>query len=302
MRNHVVAALAVACAAIDAAAAPMDLYEWVAVAPVVGVAELRDDRGKYAEIEVTEFLRGEAPAGTRAWLDLKGANREREEGRRTLRLEEGQAYLVLLRHETNRKSDGRAVFALVRGIDGVRELPAEGAPAILDAVRRFVALQDRKNEVALWTSLREMLEETNPVVLESALGMFLKFRRGDLQLLPLLRPLLDHPRPDLRAKTALLIGQIVERRPESEIPDDIGILAALYGLARRDPSTEVRAASTAAVGGISGAGAEEVLREIARSDPEQSVRYEAEKILFERNESRRPKAQGDGSAPRGRGR
>lgn len=293
MTRCVLGALMIACAAVEAAAAPIDLYEWAALAPVVAVAEVRDDRGKYVEVEVGEVFRGGASPRERAWLDLKSANREREEGRPSLRLEEGRRYLVLLKRETTRKSDGRTVFALVRGIDGVRELPAEGAPATLDAVRRFVALQDRKDENAAWTSFREMLEETNPVVLESALNMFLKFRRGDLKLLPVVRPLLDHPRVDLRMKTARLIGQIVDRRTESEIPDDAGVLVALYGLARRDSSAEVRVASTAAIGGIAGEGPEEVLREIARRDPEQSVRYEAEKLLFERNASRKPKVPAD---------
>jgi hypothetical protein len=279
----IVAVLASGCAAAAAIAAPLDLYEWAATAPVVAVVEVQNDRGKFLDVEVAQCLRGGIAAGTRLWVDLKRANRDREEGRSALELESGPSYLVLLRRDEKRTNDHQPVFGLVRGIDGARELPAEGAPAVLDAMRRFVEVQDRKDEIAAWTSFREMLEETNPVLLGTSLDLFLKFRRGDLPLLPVLRPLLDHPRPDLRASAARLIGQIVERKAEGEIPDDVGILAELYARARRDPAVEVRVAATEAVGGIAGIGPEEILREIARSDPDQAVRYEAQKRLYERS-------------------
>jgi hypothetical protein len=265
-----------------ARAAPLDLYEWIAPAPVVAAARIERDAGKLVEVELAEVFRGGLPQGTRLMIDLRRANREREEDRRSLRFEAERAYLVLLTRDGTRSSSGLPVFGLVRGIDGARELPAEGSPAVLDAIRRFVGVQDRKDEIAAWTSFRELLEEANPVLLENSLDLFLKFRRGDLPLLPVLRPLLAHPRADLRARTARLIGQIVEHRAESEIPDDDGILSEIYARARRDPSAEVRVAATAALGGIGGTGPEELLLEIARSDPEQEVRYEAEKLLFER--------------------
>jgi hypothetical protein len=275
-------------AAGAALASPLCLYEWIALAPVVAVAQTHSDGGRFVEVQLTDVFRGGLPAGSRLMIDLKRANRDREEGRRALRLEADRKYLVLLRRDGTRSSDDLPVFGLVRGIEGARELPAEGSQAVLDAIRRFVEVQDRKDEIAAWKSFRDMLEETNAIFLETSLDLFLKFRRGDLALLPVLRPLLDHPRPDLRARTARLVGQIVEHRAEAEIPNEDGILGEIYARARRDPSAAVRVAATAALGGITGMGPEEILREIARSDPEQAVRYEAEKGLFERKAGRRP--------------
>jgi hypothetical protein len=264
-------------------AAPLNLYEWIEIAPVVAAAHVEEGGGKLLEVELTLVLRGGLSAGSRVRIDLKKANRDREDEERPLRLDPDRSYLVLLKRDGTRSSNGLPVFGLVRGIEGARELPAEGSPAVLDAVRRFVEVQDRKDETATWTSLREMLEEANPILLENSLGLFLKFRRGDLPLLPVLRPLLSHPRPDLRAKALRLVGQIVEKRAAAEISEDDGLMSEIYSRARRDPSAEVRVAATTALGGIAGAGPEEVLREIARSDPEQAVRYEAEKLLFQRN-------------------
>ncbi|MBZ5640524.1 MAG: HEAT repeat domain-containing protein [Acidobacteriia bacterium] len=286
-------AAGIVLAATSASSAPPDLYEWIALAPVVAVAEPQHDAGKFMETRLANVLRGGLPEGSRVMIDVKRANRDREDGRRALRLETDRRYLVLLRRDGSRVADDLPVFGLVRGIDGARELPAEGSAAVLDAIARFVQVQDRKDEIAAWKSFREMLEETNPLFLETSLDLFLKFRRGDLTLLPVLRPLLDHPRPDLRVMTARLVGQIVEHHTEDEIPADDGTLTALYGLARRDPKAVVRVAATAAVGGIAGNGPEEVLEEIAHSDPEQSVRYEAEKSLYERRAAPRP----EGRAP-----
>ncbi len=284
----IVATLWLAWAAAPARAAPIDLYEWLAPAPVVAVAELRNDRSKYYDFELSDVLRGGLPQGSRVMVDVKRANRDREEGRAALKIETDRKYLLLLKRDDARSTAETVVYGLHRGIDGVRELPAEGASAIVDAARQFTTIQDRKDEIGAWKAFREMLEETNPVLLETGLDLFLKFRRGDLALLPVLRPLLDHPRTDLRVRTVRLVGQIVENRKEEEIPDDVGILAELVARARRDDAVDVRVAATIAIGGIEGRGSDEILREIARSDPEQVVRYEAQRLLYERNATGKP--------------
>ncbi len=280
-------------AAVDSVSAsgtvPVNLYEWIAVAPCVAAAEAREEVGKFAEIRLEEVFRGDLPPGTRVAVDLRRANRDREEGRPALRLEPERRYLVLLRRDASRSRHELPVYDLVRGIDGTREIPAEGSRGLLDAIGLFVRIQDRKDEIAAWKAIREMLDATNPLLLESSLDLFLKFRRGDAALLPALRPILDHPRPDLRARAARLIGQIVKERAGDRPADDGAVLAELYGRARRDPSAEVRIAATSALGGIPGSGPREVLREIARSDPEQAVRYEAEKLLYERDAGSKPK-------------
>ena len=268
---------------------PVNLYEWIAVAPCVAAAEFREEDGKFAVVRLEEVFRGDLAPGTRVAVDLRRANRDREEGRTALRFEPERRYLVLLKRDPSRSRHELPVYDLVRGIEGTREIPAEGSRGILDAIGHFVRIQDRKDEIAAWKAIREMLDATNPLLLETSLDLFLKFRRGDAELLPALRPILDHPRPDLRARAARLIGQIVGGRAGGGLSDDGAVLAELYGHARRDPSAEVRIAATSALGGIQGSGPREVLREIARSDPEQAVRYEAERLLFERDAGSKPK-------------
>ncbi len=263
-------------------AAPLDLYEWMAVAPIVVDGRVRADDGRYVEITVTAPIRGGPAAGALLKVDLKRVNRDREDGQHALKLEAGRDYLLLLSRLPDRMAGADPVYEVVRGVEGAREVPLEGAPALLDAAERLARIQDRKDENGSWHALREMLEETNPILLENSLDLHLKFERGDLELLPVLRPLLDHPRPDVRVRVATLVGQIVRRRRVPEIPDGEGLLGELYGRARADPAVPVRVAATAAFGGVVGRGPEEVLKEISRSDPDQAVRYEAERILYER--------------------
>jgi HEAT repeat protein len=61
----------------------------------------------------------------------------------------------------------------------------------------------------------------------------------------------------------------------------------LIGAARRDPAPAVRVWATWALGRFPDAAAVEVLEEISDSDPEQEVRYAAEKILLERRKTAR---------------
>ncbi len=262
--------------------AAQSLYEWIATAPVVAAGTVEHDDGKFLSVRLDRVFRGDPEPGSLVRVDLRRANREREEWREALRLDEGTRHLWLLRREEDRRGEGPPAFALVRGVEGTRELPAEGDAPWLEAVDRLVAIQALHDEFGAWKAFRGMLEETNPLLLETALDLFVKFRRGDPGLLPLLLPLFDHPRPGLRARCARLVGQIAESEPSAAALEASGMLPVLYGAARRDPSPEVREAATGAIGAVRGRGSEEVLAEIAREDPEQAVRYEAERILFDR--------------------
>jgi hypothetical protein len=101
-------------------------------------------------------------------------------------------------------------------------------------------------------------------------------------MLASVRPLLSHPRADLREKGLALIAQILKRTNGAPAVEDAGLLSELIGRARRDDAVEVRVAATRALGTVKQRGTDEVLREIAREDPEQLVRYEAEVILLAR--------------------
>jgi hypothetical protein len=267
-----------------AAAAPLDLYDWLGVAPIVVEARVLGVHGRFTEVAATSVLRGEMPAGTRLLVDVGEANAARSESQRPLRLEEGDEYLLLLQAAParGRNRDRQPSYTLTRGIDGARPLPGEGRPALMEAVRQLVAVQDRHDDLEVWNALRAMLEDPNPILVQTALRHHLKYHRGERELLPSLQILLDHPRPDVRAGSAELIGQILERSGADSFAGPAELLSTLYGCARRDPDSTVRAAATASLRGVEGHGSDEVLREIAREDSDQSVRYEAEKILLDR--------------------
>ena len=71
-------------------------------------------------------------------------------------------------------------------------------------------------------------------------------------------------------------------------------MAELIGLARRDETVEPRVAATVALAAFGVQRVEVVLEEIAKSDPDQNVRYSAERILLqyrkaEKIEAERPR-------------
>ena len=120
------------------------------------------------------------------------------------------------------------------------------------------------------------------LVLETALELYIKFHRGEGEMVLGLLPLLDHPQTALRVSTARLIGVIVERNWDSgTIPEDEALRAELIARATRDDAIEVRVAATRALAHFPPEMVDEVLDRIADSDPDQQVRYVAELIRLE---------------------
>jgi HEAT repeat protein len=276
---HLGAALAGMLALLPARA-ETNLYEWVSAARLVVAARPERLEGRFVEIRVLRVLRGESP-GQVLWVDRREANRDRVSGEQALAFEWGRTYLLLL-NPSDGQSRARApnAFVLARGVDGARPLPEEGSGAVLDAVDRLVRLQDASTSFLPWADLGRMLDDPNPVLVETALDLFLKFRQGSPELLPAARRLLEHPRASVRRSAANLSATILSR--SREIDDRTGVLADLAAAARRDPAAEVRVAATGALGRLAGPEVQTLLEEIARDDPEQAVRYAAERLLYER--------------------
>lgn len=265
-----------------------NFYEWAAVAPVVVVAESGTHDGRWYEFTVTRVLRGEAvAAGEVVEVDLKLANRDRDRHlhRFAYNPDPPAEYLLLLEEsdrKKKRKEPKEPRFELVRGLRGIRELPAEGQAAIVEAVRHFVEIQDLRDDRVVWERLGQLLGSPNPLVLETVLDQFLKFRRGEATHLPQLRAVLDHPSPGLRERSVRMIGQVLRREEPVAVPDRASLRAALIGTARRDTEPAVRVAAIAALDAFRDVATERVLEEIADSDPDQNVRYQAARRLHER--------------------
>jgi len=182
----------------------LNLYEWAAIAPIVVAGESLGDDGAYTELAVSQVFRGHVSAEEVLRLNRREANRSRSYSvdEKPLQLDRGHSFVVLLKPSVSRKTGKRASYSIVRGVHGARELPAEGTVAFLGALRRFIEIQDSKNELLKWQYLDDMLEDTNPILIGTALDQFIKFRRGTPAALPSLRPLLEHPDESVRARAA----------------------------------------------------------------------------------------------------
>lgn len=264
------------------------LYEWMGVAPVVVAASVVVDDDKYVLVTVDRGIKGGTPRGANLFVDLRGANRDRDPGVKPLKLDRGNAYLILLEPAKRAAETAYPLFKIARGVDGARALPLEGREATLDAAARLAELQERHDDALLWSSLPAFLEGENPILLDATLDMYVKFRRGDASVVPLLEPLLEHPRPDVRQRATLLIGRILLGLKPADLPERSVIVGEIAGRARRDEDIGVRRTATAALAPLADAGIDEALRAIARDDPDQDVRFEAERALYERKLGDRP--------------
>ena len=272
----------------------LNYYEWTAVAPIVLSGRSLGEVGRYLEFRVDRVLRGDVEPGSTLRLELRRANRERRRSDYpdTLKMPIDIDYIVVLK-EPLRNGDGQTVYPLARSVTSARELPLEAQQGVLDAVASFVEIQDQKNDLVTWRRMGAMLEETNPLILLTALEQLFKFKRGTRQHLFSLRPLFDHPVPAIREGAAKVSGQIVERsqRKQEPVPEEEALMAELIGLARRDDSVESRVAATTALAAFGVDRVEVVLDEIASSDPDQNVRYSAERILLEYRKARKTEAE-----------
>jgi len=258
------------------------LYEWMGLAPIVVAGDVVSDDGKLTQIVVREAIKGAAAPGTTLLIDVRGANRDRDPGVKPLRFDRTVGYLLLLKAAPRTSDPSHPTFELVRGVQGARPLPAEGRPATLDAARKLAALQERNDDELLWSSLPAFLEDDNPVLVDATLDLFVKFRRGDATLVPVLEPLLDHPNPDVRDRSILLLGRILARLGPADLAERSVVVGEITSRARRDDDPRVRRTATAALAALPDAGIDEALRAIARDDPDQDVRFEAERAVYER--------------------
>lgn len=263
-------------------------FEWIATAPVVIVGRLQAEDRRWVEIEVERVLRGAEKVPTpRVRIDLRRANRDRpESAMRALRLDPDLRYVLLLKSSTTRGGGPLPKFDLVRGIAGARPLPEEGSQALVDALGEYVRIQEHRGDGALWRGLRELLESEDPRLLQTALELFLKFRRGDEETLPRLRSILAHPSGLVRERAARLIEVIFRDQPSILTSPEVAALReALASRARRDEAVAVRVAMTQALAALGGSEVEQLLDQIAESDPDQEVRYAAERAALVRRQA-----------------
>lgn len=267
----------------------MSLFDWLGTAPIVVAAQNIDTYGKFAEFRIERPLRGELLPEQVIRVGVRWANRDRnrELDKEALRFEAGGRYLLLLAPaQMKQKDHSKPAFGLVRGVNGAREIPAEGATPLLEAANEFIQLQHANDDQMTWRRLAEMLQATNPVLLDAALDQYLKFRRGEIRDLESLRPLIAHPVAETRIRALTVSAQILEKAADEPLPDAEPLRVEFLGRARRDDDPRVRSAAVEALSRLEQPDVDRLLEEIARDDPDQGVRYVAERRLLERKESR----------------
>ena len=263
----------------------LGLYEWMGTSPIVIVADVVADDGKFVQVVTRTSVKGTLDAESIALVDLRQANRDRAEGVAKLDLAKGRAYALLLKRSARGANEPFPVFDLVRGVGGAKALPPEGGAATVDALVRLAAVQEKNSDDALWATLPDFLQDENPVLVDAALELYVKFRRESVALVPIVMPLLEHPRPDVRRRASLLLGRVLVRAGGASLPERSEAIAELTGRARRDDDAAVRREAVKALAGLPDPGIDETLRTIAHDDPDQDVRFEAAKAIFERSQA-----------------
>jgi hypothetical protein len=275
-------ALLALAAAPAALAAPLNLYDWMATAPIAVGARVVADDTRYVEVEVMRVARGDLAEGTRLGVDVRSANRDRQRNTPALELAKGRIYLLLLTPLASKQTGPPPRFSLVRGISGAREVPFEGSDLHLDALARFGAIQALREDERVWEGVRGLLDDENPLVVHTALDLLLKYRRGRADDSTRIRELLAHPRADIRELSARALGRLLASSRTTDAAERVALFGDLAARARRDESVPVRVAATESIAVTGAPGVEDLLREIAREDPDQAVRYVAQRALYER--------------------
>jgi hypothetical protein len=269
-----------------------NLLQLIARAELVARVRVVEGALKHAIVEVLEPVKG-TPPSPRLRLAFRDWNFDRPPGTEPIVFTDGEESILLLKPASvRRKGKDRDLFELLEGPRGRLSIPPEGAAPVIDAARDLaaVATADPSTQRRL---LSERLRSVNPFLVLAALAELERLGGVAPDDLPALLALLGSPRSSVRAGALALLGRLFQSggavveggrgAPTGDpYPDQIrAALAAVVERARNDAEVPVRVAAVAAMGKWPARDdTVQDLRAIAGVDPDQSVRYEAERILF----------------------
>ncbi len=276
--------LAAAARAAGVGIEPLSLFQMVSRADRVVHVRVREGALKYAVMDVVEVLKGEPPPSPLRVV-FRDLNWRRPAGVDPIVFRNSQEEILFLAPlGEGRRNKHRDLFDLFRGAEGHIPLPAEGALAEVEAVKRLAALAaaDPATQVnGLW----DLLSSGNARLGESALDEIVRLRAATADRLPQAAALLRNPSGRMKAGALRLIGMIftsgnaLEKGDTS--PDELrSALASVLQIAHSDGDEFVRVEAVAAV--AAWPDRPEVLGDlqaIAAHDSAQSVRFEAQKAL-----------------------
>ena len=260
---------------------PLTLFQIIARSDLVVHVVVKDGAQRYAMVDVVETLRGEAP-GEKLRIDFRDLNLQLR-GQELIVFNAGEEDVLFLQKPNWRKpkESREDIYALFHGRRGKLLLPPEGLGIPVEAVREMARLVGRPPDEQL-ASLRTLMLKPNPVLREAALDELTRMQACSIADLGPLATLARDPLPEIRARALAAIG-LVLKDPGDELAQEPRRIALelCRERARNDGAPTVRVEATRALG--SWDRRDDVipdLRAIARTDPDQSVRYAAERVLF----------------------
>jgi HEAT repeat protein len=200
-------------------------------------------------------IKGGLAVGAVILIDQRQANRDREFGVGGARPHEGQGVplaveaLDATQEYRRRRSTTSCVASAARGC-----FRSKGGAATIAAAARLAEVQERRSDEFVWETLPDFLQDENPVLVDEALDLYVKFRRERVALVPVVQPLLEHPRPDVRRRAAILLGRVLVRAEAGQVAERPEVVAELMGRARRDDDVAVRREATSALAAVAGCG------------------------------------------------
>ena len=268
---------------------PLTLYQRAGRSPWIVLGEIEDGDDRFARVKVIEILKGSYD-GAKLRIVFRMENFLRKAWEEKIEFAAGErAVLFLKRYETDRE-DGKVpedlsapdVFACSFGAMGKFNLPEEGAPAYLDALREFVRVTAMQDIVAQEEALLGYLTSSNPHILQAGLEQVLEGRLAGTAQVPLLLALSDNLREAVRLNALKILVQVAEdlRAANRTLPDQPNVVNVLKGKVIGEGSDIYRAEALKGVAALAAADERAFLERISKEDRAQIVRYEASRILL----------------------
>lgn len=265
------------------------LYELTARSALVVSARVLSGSVKLAQVQVLEVFRGEARPGQRLQIAFRDFNMSLGKEDRIVFVD-GETEILFLEPELDwegtRRGEDR--YTLVRGRFGRFTLPREGEDIYLEAAREFSSLVSLKDHRELFERLKGLVGSSNPVLADAGMKEVLELDLVDREMVPRVMEHFRDPSPGRRVAALKLMSRFFagfrDREKYPEFQD--ATLPPILVLARNDPDERVRGAAVEALGSWGGPAVAETLKEIARQDPSQAVRYRAELILLKEGEEK----------------
>jgi hypothetical protein len=174
------------------------------------------------------------------------------------------------------------LFVVLNADQGMSLLPSEGAVALTEAIRRFVAILALGQHDLQAEALRGLLTEKNPNLVEAGLSEVERFDLAEPQDLPVLLQLLGSVRAEFRGASLRVIGQICRAMRVSgrELRERQEIFTKVVDRAYNDQEPSVRSDAVGTLADLGGTDTVAVLRAVSDRDPDQQVRYRAQVVII----------------------